>query len=135
MVFRQYEVGVQKAVRIMIAGVPGTGKTTLANKMADLLCLPVVHTDDYLGQGHASAPGLIYRSVKDLGYNCIIEGTQVARMLRNTKDYFIEPSILIYCRDKLAEARWPQFNWVSKYTKDFMAYRPNLVHVRWKDWA
>lgn len=66
---------------IAITGYPGTGKTTLANKLDP----GALHTDDYLGLPYELIPSRILCDIKqasDPVNTVVIEGVQVIRLLK-----------------------------------------------------
>lgn len=70
-------------MRIVIAGVPRAGKTTLGNRMAAELGHEVMHTDDlvHLGWSEASAEAATWMLAR-LGGSWIVEGVAAIRALR-----------------------------------------------------
>lgn len=81
--------------KIAIVGRPKAGKTTFAKKLAAELGIPLIHTDDLIGQvAFSEADKELLKQVKDLDAY-IVEGVQVARMLRTAnKDKSWKPDKL-----------------------------------------
>jgi len=71
------------AKKIVIIGLPASGKTWLANKLSSLLNLPVYHADDYLHHGFENS---MYAMHEDMEKNNpethIVEGIAAYRLLR-----------------------------------------------------
>jgi tRNA uridine 5-carbamoylmethylation protein Kti12 len=71
------------AKKIVIIGLPASGKTWLSNKLAAKLNLPVYHADDYLNHGFENS---MYAMHEDMERNNpeahIIEGVAAYRLLR-----------------------------------------------------
>ena len=71
------------AKKIVIIGLPASGKTWLANKLASKLSLPVYHSDDYLKHGFEDS---MYIMQQDIAKNNpkahIVEGIAAYRLLR-----------------------------------------------------
>lgn len=68
-------------MRILIAGVPRAGKTTLAMELGKQLALPVRHTDSLIGLGWSESSAAAAKWLEDPG-PWIIEGVAVPRALR-----------------------------------------------------
>jgi hypothetical protein len=78
---------------LAITGLPGAGKTTLADALGVALNLPVMHTDDYKDQPWAEqAPLCTARLLEAYPFSCIVEGLTVARMFR----YGFRPHAVIH---------------------------------------
>lgn len=67
--------------RIMVAGWSGTGKTTLARKIAESTGMPLLSTDDYIQLGWSEASEHIANLLAD-GVPRVVEGVAVPRVLR-----------------------------------------------------
>ena len=71
------------AKKIVIIGVPASGKTWLSNQLATKLNLPVYHADDYLNHGFENS---MYAMHEDMQKNNpdahIVEGVAAYRLLR-----------------------------------------------------
>lgn len=76
-------------MRIGITGLPGTGKTQVANTLSKYLDLEVQHTDAYKHMLWEEQP---VAAMDKLLPACIIEGVTVARMLKRG----FNPDVLIY---------------------------------------
>ncbi len=68
-------------MRIVIAGIPRAGKTTMADEIAPLADMPVIHTDDYMALGWSEASEEASKLFDDEG-PWIIEGVMAVRALR-----------------------------------------------------
>lgn len=82
--------------KIAIAGRPGVGKTTLAKKLAEQMGLRLYHTDDLIGVvPFKDANDAMIKQLSDKE-SFIVEGVQVARMLRKGhRDQTFKPDKLI----------------------------------------
>ncbi len=88
-------------MRIAIIGVPRSGKTTLATRLAERLGYPLVHSDDQIGVGWGNQKAFTLEAIAMHGENVIAEGVTVARILNQWK-----PDWVIRCwRDGLASPR------------------------------
>jgi adenylate kinase family enzyme len=67
--------------RTMIAGVPRSGKTTLAVRIAARTCIPMRHSDDVIGLGWSEASEHVASWFAAPG-PWVIEGVAVGRALR-----------------------------------------------------
>jgi hypothetical protein len=65
--------------QLAIIGLPGTGKTTLADALGAALELPVLHTDDFAGLKWAVQADAAMEAIPARG---IVEGVTVARLFR-----------------------------------------------------
>lgn len=86
------------AKKIVILGLPASGKTWLANKLASKLNLPVYHSDDYLDQGFENSMYVMYEDVdKNASDAHIVEGIAAYRLLRKSEQGFINytPDLII----------------------------------------
>ena len=71
------------AKKIVIIGLPASGKTWLANKLATKLSLPVYHSDDYLHHGFEDSMYIMRQDIaKDNPEAHIVEGIAAYRLLR-----------------------------------------------------
>lgn len=68
-------------MRIAIAGLPRTGKTTLAERLSAELGYPVMHADDLISMGWSEASAELARRMLSPG-PWIVEGVAVSRALR-----------------------------------------------------
>jgi adenylate kinase family enzyme len=71
----------KRALRIVIAGGPRTGKTTVADALAEKLRVPLRHTDDLIERGWVEA-GAAVAEWLDLDGPWIVEGVAAPRALR-----------------------------------------------------
>lgn len=111
---------------IVITGSPRSGKTTLATKLGKQLKLPVISTDDYLNLSHAEQPVAIHNDVVRKG-NCIIEGCTAARMLREGKGYYLDPEVVLFCRNDYADIKIWNLKWAVDYTEQYWEQHPDKV--------
>ena len=91
--------------RILIAGWPRTGKTTLAAKLGAELGIPVRHTDDAIPLGWSEASLAVSTWFEDEGA-MICEGVAIPRALRKWLDRNPEgkPADVLYWSDVPREA-------------------------------
>jgi adenylate kinase family enzyme len=89
--------------KIAIVGRPGVGKTTFANKLAIETGIPVLHTDDFIKHTKfEDVPKTVLRILERMD-KYIVEGVQVARMLREWSPeaiYIIEANTPVEARHK-----------------------------------
>ena len=71
----------KRALRIVIAGGPRTGKTTRARELAERLRVPLRHTDDLIDQGWVAAGAAAAAWLDEEG-PWIVEGVAAPRALR-----------------------------------------------------
>ena len=103
---------------ICITGAPRSGKTTLANRLGELLALPVIHTDGFLHLHRERQPYEIARKVAQTG-SCILEGVSAARLLRPQKIYYLAPQVVFICRNDYAEIKIPGMDWAVEYAEQY----------------
>lgn len=91
------------AQRIAIVGRPGVGKTTIAKKMAEVLGTNLYHTDDYIDRTtFEDAPKAIIADLANAD-RYIVEGVQVARMLRTgQRENIWRPDCVVLVRANIA---------------------------------
>lgn len=71
------------AQKIVIIGLPASGKTWLANKLATKLSLPVYHSDDYLKHGFEDSMYIMQQDIENNNPEAhIVEGIAAYRLLR-----------------------------------------------------
>lgn len=88
---------------IAIAGRPQVGKTTLGKRLSKELDRTLIHTDDFIEKTtFQEAPLAIIRHMKRLKTPMIVEGVQVARMLKKGLEHGWIPDIVIH-----VDANWP----------------------------
>ncbi len=88
-------------MKIAIIGIPKSGKTTLANRLAERLGYPLVHSDDQIGVGWGNQKAFTLEAIAVHGENVIAEGVTVARVLNQWN-----PDRVIQCyRADLASPR------------------------------
>ncbi len=75
---------------VAILGLPGSGKTTLANKLANALNLTVLHTDDFKSMPWSKAADAAMAAIANGTYG-VVEGITVARLFRRG----FEPSLVL----------------------------------------
>jgi ribosomal protein L24 len=70
-------------VRILIIGVPRSGKTTLSEKLATGLDIEPVHTDDYLTVTDGSFDGVVALTMEQIlkDEDMIVEGVPVVKAM------------------------------------------------------
>lgn len=68
-------------MRILIAGVPRSGKSTLADELGAANKLKPLHTDDHIGLGWSESSAAVAAQIRRPG-PWIIEGVAVPRALR-----------------------------------------------------
>lgn len=74
-----------RRTRVAIIGGPRTGKTTLAQRMAAELALPLVSTDDFIPLGWSGSSGKAAEVIAS-ARRLLIEGVAVPRALRRLLD-------------------------------------------------
>jgi len=71
------------AKKMVIIGLPASGKTWLANKLATNLNLPVYHADDYLNHGFENSMYMMQEDIETNNPDAhIVEGVAAYRLLR-----------------------------------------------------
>lgn len=100
--------------RVVIAGGPKTGKTTLARAVTDR---PVYHTDDYSYLPWAEIPKLVNEELAGKKAY-VLEGVQAGRALRKG----LKPDVVVY----LTEPRAPRSKGQMSMGK--------AVHTIFRDW-
>jgi len=71
-----------KGKNILIIGQPASGKTHLANLLAEANTHKVIHTDDYIEHGFKESLYVMLKDIKRTAGNTIIEGVNGYRLLR-----------------------------------------------------
>ncbi len=80
-------------MKVAIIGAPSSGKTTLANRLAKELGLPVVHSDDYRNSAWDQQPLDTLRACGATA-SWLAEGVTVARCL--APKYGLNPDVVVY---------------------------------------
>lgn len=83
--------------KIILAGGPKSGKSTLGRKLSAELGIPLVSTDDYIECGWSEAPHEIILKIKDMP-SYILEGVNSGRTIRKMaeKDMKLDFDRVIY---------------------------------------
>jgi hypothetical protein len=84
--------GGPRVATLAIVGLPGCGKTTLADKLGAALGLAVVHTDMYRDASWEVQPTLCMGEVACTHDSLVVEGLTVCRMFKRG----FEPDAVIY---------------------------------------
>lgn len=72
--------------RIVIAGGPRTGKTTLSNEMMVQHRVPVIHSDDFIDMGWSEASAHMAKLMNETPDPWVVEGVATVRALRKALD-------------------------------------------------
>lgn len=86
------------AKKIVVLGLPASGKTWLANKLANVLKLPVYHSDNYLHHGFENSMYVMYEDIENNNPEAhIVEGVAAYRLLRKAAQDVIEyvPDLIV----------------------------------------
>ncbi len=86
------------AKKIVILGLPASGKTWLSNKLATLLNMPAIHADDYLHHGFEDSMYMMKEDIERKAPEVhIVEGVAAYRLLRKAAQGVIEynPDLII----------------------------------------
>ena len=86
------------AKKIVIIGLPASGKTWLANKLATVLNIPAIHSDDCLHHGFEDSMYIMQEDIaKDNPEAHIVEGIAAYRLLRKAAQgvFDYDPDLII----------------------------------------
>lgn len=110
---------------IVLVGAPKTGKTTLAKRLAHLLELPVIHSDEFLGMPHRTIPHALAKALRRAPRS-ILEGTHAIRCLSRG---LFTPGLVVWCRGP-SENAYPTLAWVVERCWNYQQKHPGLVVER-----